>query len=345
MQPMEHHGIARGEPILRLIGAEGHVKMLEHLVEGPRVWVRETVHPSQWTVELTPPAVDEIFSMLKSLHQSPLPLLLLHPDQFKLAACRDAMARVKQLLMREMGLAVLDRLPMEEINAEEATAVFWVIGYLLSTPVATKWNGTMLYPVIDTGQSFGYGVRGSATSVELSFHTDNAFGVVLPDYVGLLCINPSLTGGVSRFCSLYTVHNEMLRHHPLLLRRLYEPSYYDRQAEHAPGAPKVLCAPMFRYDGDCLYARLAPNLIRRGYEMVDIQMDDALIEALECLEGILSYEALWIEFRFQRGQIQYLHNHWCAHFRSAFTDSDDPARKRHLVRVWYREQGGRAYDG
>jgi hypothetical protein len=344
MNRLEHHGLARGKPVL-CVDADDEMRMLDHVVEGPRVWMRETAQPRRWTLELSAQVLAEIDSMLRAMCESPLPLLLLHPDQFQLAACQDLMAGVKQILVTGIGLAVLDRLPMENLSPEEATAVFWVLGYLLSIPVATKWDGTMLYDVTNSGQSFGYAVRGSVTNVELPFHTDNAFGLTLPDYVGLLCINPALSGGESRFCSLYTVHNEMLRHHPRLLRRLYEPSYYDRQAEHAPEAPKVLWAPMFRHVDDRLYARLTPNLIRRGYEMMDATMDDALIEALECLEDILSHEDLWIEFVLQRGQIQYLQNQCCAHFRSAFTDSDDPASKRHLVRVWYRESGGRTYDG
>lgn len=319
--------------------------MLDHLVEGASAWVRATTQPSQWTVQLTASATAEILSMTETLRRAPMPLLLLHPDQFRLNACREIMTQVKQLLLTGMGLAVVDGLPMEELSTDEVIAVFWVLGHLLSTPVATKWDGTMLYNVTDTGREFGYGVRGSTTSVELSFHTDNAFGIRLPDYVGLLCINPAVSGGVSRFCSLYTVHNELLSRDPRLLRRLYEPCYYDRQAEHAPGAPKVLRASLFRYDEGQLCVRLTPGLIRRGYEMLNETMDDTLVEALECLEGIMADDKLWIEFKIERGQMQYLHNYWCAHFRSAFTDSPDLTRRRHLVRAWYRERGGQAYDG
>jgi Taurine catabolism dioxygenase TauD, TfdA family len=255
------------------------------------------------------------------------------------------MAAVQQQVTVGAGMALVEGSPIERLSAAEATAVFWLLGRLLSRPVATKWDGTFLYDVTDTGRRFGYGVRGSATNVELSFHTDNAFGVALPDVVGLLCIQPALEGGVNRCCSLYTVHNELLRRQPQLLLRLYQPCYYDRQAEHAPEAPKLLWAPVFRWDGERLSARLTPNLIRRGYELAGEPMDEALIAALAALEDVLAQEALRIEFTLRRGDIQYLNNHWCAHFRSAFTDSEDPALKRHLVRVWYRDWGGPGYDG
>ena len=86
-----------------------------------------------------------------------------------------------------------------------------------------NWDGTMIYDVTDTGKKYGYGVRGSATNVELVFHTDNAFGISVPDYVGLMCKYPAKQGGLSRFCSLYTVHWRMENKYPNELRRLYQP--------------------------------------------------------------------------------------------------------------------------
>ena len=34
-----------------------------------------------------------------------------------------------------------------------------------------------------------------------------------------------------------------------------------------------------------------------------------------------------------------------AHWRSQFTDHDDPAKKRWLVRTWLRDTGAPSYDG
>ena len=71
----------------------------------------------------------------------------------------------------------------------------WILGQLIATPVAQKWDGTVIYDVTDTGRQSGYGVRGSWVNVELSFHTDNAFAVAPPDYVGLLCRCPHANAG------------------------------------------------------------------------------------------------------------------------------------------------------
>ncbi|MFD2474328.1 TauD/TfdA family dioxygenase [Amycolatopsis silviterrae] len=344
-QTETYRGLAKDEPVLRLAEADEPIVFLDRPVTGPKAWTRDSVAPGEWVVPLTPAAVAELRAVVSRLREAPLPLLLLTPGQFSLAESARCMAKVKEHLVAGMGLAVVDGLPMDEWTDEESVAVYWLLGQFLAAPVATKWDGTMTYHVTDTGKRFGYGVRGSATNVELSFHTDNAFGSTLPDYVGLLCIRPAATGGISRFCSLYSVHNRMLAEHPDLLRRLYEPAYYDRQAEHAPGAPKVMRARMFRYDGEKLHARLVPGLIRRGYDMVDEPMDARLAEALDALAQTIADPSLWVEFTIERGQLQYLNNLECAHFRSSFTDHPDPARKRHLIRVWHREHGARTYDG
>ena len=115
--------------------------------------------------------------------------------------------------------------------------------------------------------------RGSYTNVELVFHTDNASGVAQPAYVGLLCHYPAVEGGLSRFCSMYTVHNAMLERHPEHLARLYEPLLWDRQAEHAQGNDKVRRAPMFRWNGQRLEVRANTNLNEKGYQVAGEEMD------------------------------------------------------------------------
>ena len=205
----------------------------------------------------------------------------------------------------------------------------------------------MLYDVTDTGRTFGYGVRGSWTNVELVFHTDNAFGAVLPRYVGLMCIHPARQGGTSRFLCLRSVHDRLRERHPRALERLWRPVLFDRQAEHAPDAPRVSWAPVFSLDGaGRLRARTNASIIRKGYAVTGVAMDAETRAAVEALEEVVSDGDLRFELPLERGQLQYLANQRVAHYRSAFTDDDrDPAAKRHLVRMWHRDEGLPTYDG
>ena len=223
--------------------------------------------------------------------------------------------------------------------------IYWTLGQLIGQNVAQKWDGTMIYDVTDTGKKFGYGVRGSATNVELVFHTDNAFGVTVPDYVGLLCKYPAKEGGLSRFCSLYTVHERMEAKYPKELKRLYQPIHFDRQAEHKPGADKTSFAPMFTWQNGKLHCRANSSLVRKGCQVGGFEMDSLLKNALDCIDEVTASSDLWIEAPLSRGDVQYLNNHELGHFRTDFIDYDEPSKKRHLFRLWHRVSGGLHYDG
>src|SRR5512144_1135018 len=130
-----------------------------------RAWVRHTLSPADWLVPLPPAAVDELEAAVHRLRREPLPTLLLSPTQFELSACRQVMAAVGRQLRDGIGLAVLDRVPVERFSVDENRAVGWLLGSLLGRLVAQKWDGAMLYDVRDTGKTLTYGVRRSVTSL------------------------------------------------------------------------------------------------------------------------------------------------------------------------------------
>jgi alpha-ketoglutarate-dependent taurine dioxygenase len=251
---------------------------------------------------------------------------------------------VRTRLRSGIGLVVLDRVPVERYSLEENRALCWLLGQLLGRPVAQKWDGTMLYDVRDTGKAFEYGVRRSVTNLELTFHTDAAWLDRPPELVGLYCVNPALEGGVSRFVSLCTVHNELGRRHPALLPRLYRPFPWDRQAEHAPGDQKTAWRPIFRHDGRTLAARVNEHLIETGAAFAGRPLDAEGGEALEAMREVMGGPELAVELSIERGQVQYLDNRQFAHSRTDFRDAPEPDRKRHLVRIWTREDGPPGFE-
>jgi hypothetical protein len=308
-----------------------------------RAWTRDTLSPSDWVVPLPAGAVDELEAAVQKLRREPLPTLLLSPDQFELTRCRDVMAAVGRQLRDGIGLAVLDRVPVERFSAEENRAVGWLLGSLLGRLVAQKWDGAMLYDVRDTGRALTYGVRRSVTNLDLQFHTDAPWLAEPPELVGLLCLNPALEGGVSRFVSLVTAHDELEKRQPALLRRLYAPFPWDRQAEHAPDDPKVSSEPVFEATAAGLRGRYNHTLIESAAGLTASPLDDEGIQALTAMSEILNSPALLLEFTIERGQLQYLNNRLFAHSRTPFRDAEEPDRKRHLIRLWNRDEGRQTF--
>ena len=319
--------------------------MLKTQVTDRRAWLSVDVDPRSAIITLDDNAMEETRQIVTQVQNNPLPLYLRSPDQFDMPEWRRTMSAAREMLNSGLGFTIIDRLPMDNFDEEDMKTVFWVVGQVIGRTVAQKWDGTMLYDVSDTGQPFSYGVRGSYTNVELVFHTDNAFGAAPPEYVGLLCKYPALRGGISRFCSLYSVHNVMLRDHPQLLERLYRPMYFDRQAEHGPDRPKTAFAPFFAFDGKKLTARANVSLVRKGHDLAGVDMDSELTDAIDAVQAVGNRSELWLELPIERGQLQYLNNIELGHYRSHFEDHPEPAKKRQLFRTWHREWGARTYDG
>lgn len=310
-----------------------------------RAWVADDLNDLPWVIEFDRAALDDMHRMIAEMRSNPLPLLLRTPDSFDLSSLRRLAKKARSLLDHDIGFVVFDRLPIEDYAIDDILACYWVLGQLLGPTVAQKWDGTMIYDVTDTKRAYGYGVRGSATRVELVFHTDNAFGRRVPDYVGLLCKYPAASGGLSRFCSLYSVHHRLAKDHPRALQRLYQPMYFDRQAEHSSEAPKTSFAPFFSWRDGRLRCRANSSLVRKGYAVAGIGLDEDLEAALEAVDHVTGMDDLWVEAPLERGQVQYLNNHELGHYRSEFVDGDDPEKKRHLYRLWNRYEGNRTYDG
>ena len=313
--------------------------------DGPLRWLAADIEDAHWRVSLSAEARAEIDRLAAFLEQNPLPVLQRRLEDFELPSCAALMRQMKQILDEGVGFAVLDRLPMDDYPLQTMLEIYWLLGQHIGRPVAQKWNGQMIYEVADTGAEYAYGTRGSHTAVELNFHTDNAFARMPPDYVGLFCRQPAKRGGISRFCSLYSVHERMRERFPRELERLYQPVLYDRQKEHADGAAPVCLAPYFGWRDGRMFARANASLIRKGYEVAGETMDAPLAAALDAIDEVCEAEDLWFEAPLERGQVQYLNNREIGHYRSAFEDHDDPARKRHLYRLWHRETGSSNYDG
>jgi alpha-ketoglutarate-dependent taurine dioxygenase len=316
--------------------------MLTQDVEDRRAWRRETLSLRDWLVTVPPRCVDELDAAVQRVRRDPLPTLLLTPGQFALGACVELMEGVRARLS-DVGLAVVGPLPVERYELEENRAVCWLLTQLLERPVAQAWSGAMLYDVRDTGKVLEYGVRRSITNLDLTFHTDGPWLDRPPHLVGLYCINPAQAGGVSRFVSLATAHNELRRRHADLLPRLYRSFPWDRQAEHAPDDAKAGAQPVFQYDGHAFVGRFNERLIESGAELAGEPVDAEGQEALEAMRAVVDSPELCVEFTIERGHIQYLNNREFAHSRTDFRDAPEPHRKRHLIRVWTREEGRRTF--
>jgi alpha-ketoglutarate-dependent taurine dioxygenase len=316
------------------------------LIAGASVWARRDIRSEEYRVDLSADCLDEVRRAVEEIRAYPLPTILRGPDDFAMPGCRREMARVREMLDNGRRFAIVDRLPMGELDATEATAVYWLLSSMVSRPVAQKLDGTMIYDVLDTGQQAlpGSGVRPDKTNIEIRFHNDNAYNDAPPDYVGLLCLRQAQSGGHSRVISFHTVHNAVRERDPVRLERLYRDFWFDRQREFRPGESPIFSAPVFENAGE-LKARFSAHQIGGGYVLRGEPVDRDGEVAIAAVLDIFEEDELSVDFDLEPGQIQFVDNRALGHSRTAFIDDPDPGRRRHLVRLWLRDHGRRAYPG
>ena len=314
-------------------------------IDVARAWTRGDLRREDWLRPIPADCLDELLAAAALQRAKPLPLVLNTPDRFRLDACRAFMAGVRRTLDRGPGFALLDRLPLEPLGRDGAELAYWLAASLIARPVAQKFDGgSFIYEVSDTGRPVGNGVRRDSTNLDIQFHTDNAYNAAPPDYVGLLCLRPAQSGGVSAIGSFATAYRRLAERQPEALPRLFQPFLFDRQREHTPDESPVARHPVFRDRGG-LSVQFSDFLIRAGHRLAGEPLDAAGDRALQALSAVLEAPELAVEFDFEPGQMQFLDNRICGHKRTAFADHADPAAKRLLLRLWLRDWGDRSYAG
>jgi alpha-ketoglutarate-dependent taurine dioxygenase len=319
--------------------------MLDKDIAGEPAWTRDRLRARDWQVTISDAAIRELRTALDRLRQAPGPAESVRPAGFELPACVALMREVERRLLHGVGMAIVDRLPVESYTPDESRTVAWLLASLVGRIVAQKQHGVFLYDVKDTGQSLEYGVRRSLTNLAQPFHTDGPWLTRTPAFVGLFCLQSAGAGGLSRYTSLLTAHNELRRRHPDLLPRLYQPFHWDRQAEHGPAERKFATHPVFEFDGRALGVRYYEDYVHKGQALAREPLDAMGREALAAMREIVDAPEHWTEFRIETGQFQYLNNRLFAHCRTAFHDTPGSERRRHMIRVWNRDEGASDLEG
>ena len=80
--------------------------------------------------------------------------------------------------------------------------------------------------------------------------------------VGLLCLHPAKSGGLSSLVSSVTIFNEMRQRQPALARVLFEPIETDRRGEVPAGQKPYFFIPVFNWHAGLLSAIYQSQLHR-----------------------------------------------------------------------------------
>ncbi len=302
----------------------------------PSTWHGPELQESDdWIRRLTPDEVADLERALAAARATGKPLAELTRADFPLPVLGPAIAEWMEALQHGRGFVNVKGIPVEVHDDADLALIHWGIGLHMGTAVSQNAAGDVLGHVRDTGADpLDTSVRLYKTRVELGFHSDGS------DLVGLLCIRQGRSGGANRLVSTSALYNEILRRRPDLVALLYEPFYWDRNDEQAEGEDSFFSLPICRYEEGRLTFFYIPWYIRKAQRHPQVpRLTPEQDELLELIDAIAEDPGFHLEMHLEPGEINYVKNNAVLHARTAFVDHDEPARRRHLVRLWLTAHG------
>lgn len=326
--------------------AVAHVAAPTAPVEGAANWKGKELQASdEWKFVLAAQDIAELEAALAHAKLRKLGLLEMRTqDEFPLGELAGKLRALRRELHHGRGFTLVKGLDLDRYSQLEAAMLYWGIGLHLGYPVPQNAKGHMLGHIVDLGklsdpeQALPDGTkrpfiaketRGYNSRERFFFHQD--FG----DVVGLMCLRPAMKGGNSLIVSAVAIHNEIQRTRPDLLDVLYQPFYVSRQNELPSGARPYYRMPVFQiHEGrfTVWYLRAFMENCSKFPELPTLT--DRQREAFDLIDRLADDPEFHLDMDLERGDIQFINNQDILHTRMAYEDHDDPALKRHLLRLW-----------
>jgi len=291
----------------------------------------DIIKRDDWLMPLTAAEIAEIEAATETLVSQGTDIATITADDFPLPMLgRKLRSRIRDEVLNGRGFLLIRGLPVERWNIREAATAYFGLGAHLGTARSQNSKGHVLGHVQDLGlDAQDPTVRIYQTNQRQTFHTDSC------DIVGLLCLRTAQSGGLSALVSSTTIFNEMRRQRPDLLALLFAPIATDRRGEVPAGQKPYFEIPVFNWYAGHLTAIYQRQYINSAQRFADApRLTPAHIEALDLFDRLADDPALHMFMEFKPGDIQFVHNHTLLHDRTSFIDWPEPARRRHLLRLW-----------
>ena len=300
----------------------------ERLLDGPAAWDgRDLSRTSSWIRTFTEDELETLRAALDRVRDRNF--LEITVDDLPPLPLFD---EIRSDLLQGRGFTLLRGIDVAGLPMEDAARLFWMIGTRFGRALPQNAKGHVLGHVKDLGlRADDPSVRLYQTSERQGFHTDSC------DVVGLMCLSTAHRGGLSSLASTWTAYNEVFRRRPELARTLFEPIWTDHRGEHPPGSNPWFSIPVLSWHGGRLIGIYQRRYIDSAQRFPGAPKLSLLQrEALDLFDGVL--EEIAIHMALEPGDIQFVHNHQILHDRTAF--KDDPAKPRHLLRLWLAPREG-----
>jgi hypothetical protein len=307
-------------------------------IHSPAAWYGPHLSDDgDWTEILSQAELAEIEFASRQLAQTEPDWQTLRHDDFPLPTLEPRLSRVLHEVLEGRGFVLLRGLPVERWGRRLSAIALLGLGLHWGSLRSQNKQGHLLGHVKDLGlTSQDPNVRIYQTRERQNYHTDSC------DVVGLLCLHPARSSGLSSLVSSVTLYNEMRQRRPDLARVLFERIETDRRGEVPAGQKPFFCIPVFNWHEGLLSTVYHRSYIESARRFPGVPpLTQQQIEALDLFDKLANDPALHFRMELHAGDIQLVHNHVLLHDRTAFEDWPEPERRRHLLRLWLAPEKAR----
>ena len=300
-------------------------------IDSPAAWVGKTMPKlEEMAYRLDADEVAELDAALAHAKQTGKPRKNMLAADFPLPRLAPHIAKWQATLKDGLGLQVIRGVPVTRWSEDEAELFFWCLGLHLGRPGGQNREEELLGHVRDTHvKKTDPIVRLYQTAENIDFHCDTA------DVVGLLCLKKAKSGGKSRIVSSISAFNRLLEREPALAARLFEPFFLDKRNDSKGVGTRAVPISPCRFADGKLRTFYHADYFRSATRHAEVP-DFTPLErkCLDLYEAIANDPDLYLDMDLEPGDIQLLSNHTNLHARTEYEDGDDPAERRHLLRLW-----------
>ncbi|MEM7287231.1 MAG: TauD/TfdA family dioxygenase [Actinomycetota bacterium] len=308
-------------------------------IEGPSAWRGDHLEQtSEWIRELNAAELEELTTVARRFIEDDPDLRTVVAADYQLAACAGLLREICDQLDAGRGFILVRGLDPATLGDELSGAIFFLVNLHVGSPMQQSQVGDLLDHIVANSDKLleDPGALPSRIRDQLPFHSDSS------DVVSLLCLRGARRGGASLLVSGSTIYNVILERRPDLAPLLFRPFHWDwRRQDHDAPAPTYTSPVCSHVDGVfSTYAGSTMVFSAQDYPGVP-PLTDAEREVLELYDEVSEEAGLALSMDFRPGDMQFLLNYAALHSRTAYEDSDDPAERRHLLRMWLRRDVGR----
>ena len=243
----------------------------------------------------------------------------------------------KKFLVEGIGLFIIDGKCFTDFSKEELIEIYQNVCRILGTLYVQNDKNQKLVQVQDSGKSMKSGGRYHQTKEGGSYHTDSPQWEKVPDFIGMCCINPAKKGGESKFVSVYSIHNKMLKEHKQFLEMLYQQFHFDKRGEFESKESPTVFEPIFTYNNNQLKCRYLRDYINDGQMIQNTPLSKEQNEALDIFDKIIHDENLVVSYKLRQNEMVFFNNNRVMHGRTSFEDFEGIENKRLMIRTWIKD--------